>query len=196
MGKLKPRTMSLVSLALISSGSIGSPVDKIADQANALASGSASSEEVITDAGKKPFSFSPNNGYVGLETRLDISLVYTSFEHGGQNARLVEQAFVDWGDGSDTTTVTPGTPVFHTYGDRTKKGVITPDGSVVYTGRITFVTSSGNAYTEQFTYSMWNDFRNSIVPGGRSLPNSMLPSVDGAGDRDRLPSGYYDRNNQ
>ncbi|BBI65798.1 hypothetical protein HSBAA_PA_4010 (plasmid) [Vreelandella sulfidaeris] len=54
--------------------------------------------------------FTPNNGYVGLETQLDVSLTYTSFENGGQNVRRVEKAVVDWGDGSSPTTVTLAHP--------------------------------------------------------------------------------------
>ena len=196
MGKLTKRGITCFGLALASTGSYGSPIDRITDQANALASGSASSKEVVQNAGQKPFRFTPNNGYVGLETKLDIAVTYTSFEHGGRNVRQVEKAVVDWGDGSSITTVTPGTPAFHTYGHRTKEGSITPNGSVVYTGRITFVTTSGDAYTERFQYSMWNTFLDSLVPGGRVLPDTMLPSVGGAGSRDKLPSGYYDRNSK
>ena len=196
MGKIAFIKATCAAIAIVSTGSFGSPVDRITAQAEALASGAAGSEEVVQNAGQRPFMFTPNNGYVGLETRLDVSVTYTSFEGGGQNVRSVEKAVVDWGDGSDPTTVIPGNPAFHTYGKRTKEGAITPNGSIVYTGRITFVTTSGNAYTERFRYSMWNTFLDSLVPGGRSLPNSMLPSVNGAGGRDRLPSGFFDRNNK
>ncbi|CDG56042.1 conserved exported hypothetical protein [Halomonas sp. A3H3] len=196
MGKLKVQQIAFICLALVSMGSYGSPIERISDQANALASGTASSKEVVQNGGQRPFMFTPNNGYVGLETRLDVSMTYTSFEHGGQNVRQVEKAVVDWGDGSNATTVTPGTPAYHTYGHRTKEGSITPNGSVVYTGRITFVTTSGDAYTERFQYSMWNNFLDSLVPGGRVLPNQLLPSVNGAGSRDKLPSGFFDRNNK
>jgi|TARA_R110002050_G_scaffold180432_3_gene314027 hypothetical protein len=196
MGKIALIQATCVVMVLASMGSFGSPVDRITAQAEALASGAAGSEEVVQNAGQRPFMFTPNNGYVGLETQLDVSLTYTSFENGGQNVRRVEKAVVDWGDGSSPTTVTPGTPAYHTYGHRNKEGAITPHGSIVYTGRITFVTTSGNAYTEQFQYSMWHSFLDSLVPGGRSLPNNMLPSVSGAGGRDRLPSGFFDRNNK
>lgn len=196
MGKLKNQSIATALLATFSLGSHGSPIERIADQANAFASGAASSEEVVANGGHRPFMFTPNNGYVGLETRLDVSVTYTSFEHGGQNIRQVEKAVVDWGDGSNTTTLTPGTPAYHTYGHRTKEGSITPNGSVVFTGRITFVTTSGDAYTERFQYSMWNNYLDSIVPGGRALPNQMLPSVDGAGSRDKLPGGFFNRNNK
>ena len=196
MGKLNSISIVATCLTIFSSGSLGSPIERITNQANALASGTSSSKEIIQNGGHRPFLFTPNNGYTGLETRLDISRTYTSFEYGDNNIRQVEKAVVDWGDGSNPATVTPGTPVFHTYGHRTKEGSTTPNGSVIYTGRITFVTTSGDAYTERFEYSMWNTFLDSVVPGGRALPNQLLPSVNGVGSRDKLPSGFFDRNNK
>ncbi|SFH99849.1 hypothetical protein [Modicisalibacter xianhensis] len=196
MGKIKFRFTLACFTCLASMGSYGSPVDLVTDQANALANGNAGTQGVVMDAGQRPFQLTPNNGYVGLKTRLDIASLYTSYEYGGQNVRQVVKAVVDWGDGSSPSTAKPGEPIYHTYGHRSDRGSITPDGSIVYTGRISFVTYSGDVFTEQFKYSMWNDYLNSLVPGGRVLPNSLLPNVNGADGRAKLPSGFFDRNSQ
>jgi|TARA_B100000929_G_scaffold27841_1_gene20553 hypothetical protein len=171
-----------------------SPVDRIQDQARALANGAASSNSLVLDSGRPAFRLSPNNGYVGLETEMIIAPSYVSYQNGGQVTEAIVEAHIDWGDGNISTT--PGnSSVSHTYGHRADSGAITPNRSRVFNGQITFVVSNGRRYTEAFTYSMWNDRFNAQRQGGRDLPIYMLPNVDGVGGGS-LPGGFYNRNNR
>lgn len=194
MGKL-----ALFSVALMSFGAavaLASPIERIEQQARSLASGGTGNYGAVMDGGKRPFRIQPNNGYVGLETRIDIHSYYESFEFGGHNIRMINHAVIDWGDGSSPVRAEAGESAYHTYGHRDPGGSISPNRNIVYEGKITFVTSSGDAFTEGFRYSMWNNRLGSTTTGGRHLHNDLIDSVNGAGSRDKLPGGFYNRNSQ
>lgn len=171
-----------------------SPIERIQGQAAALANGAASNNSLVMDSGRPSFRLNPNNGYVGLETEMIIAPSYVSYQNGGQVTEAIVEAHIDWGDGN--TSSTPGnSTVTHTYGHRSDSGAISPNRSMVFNGRITFVVSNGRRYTESFTYSMWNDRFNAQRQGGRDLPIYMLPNVDGNGGGSH-PGGFYNRNNR
>ncbi|NLC21616.1 MAG: hypothetical protein GX771_06850 [Halomonadaceae bacterium] len=196
MAKLMAALIITVTAGAAAAPSIikASPIDRIQDQARALANGAASNNSLVMDSGRPAFRLSPNNSYVGLETEMIIAPSYVSYQNGGQVTEAIVEAHIDWGDGNISTT--PGnSSVSHTYGHRADSGAITPNRSMVFNGRITFIVSNGGRYTESFTYSMWNDRFNAQRQGGRDLPIYMLPNVDGNGGGSH-PGGFYNRNNR
>lgn len=196
MGRLMAALICTVTMGAFSAPSISAenPMERIQDQARALASGSTSHNSLVMDSGRPAFRLNPNNGYVGLETEMTIAPSYMSYQNGGQVTEAIVEAHIDWGDGNTSTT--PGnSSVTHTYGHRADSGAISPNRSMVFNGRITFVVSNGRRYTESFTYSMWNDRFNAQRQGGRDLPIYMLPNVDGNGGGTH-PGGFYNRNNR
>lgn len=196
MARLMTALICAATLGAVSapSNSNASPVERIKDQAQALANGSAPNNSLVMDSGRPSFMLSPNNGYVGFETEMIIAPSYVSYQNGGRVTEAIVEAHIDWGDGNTSTT--PGNSIVtHTYGHRSDSGAISPNRSMVYNGRITLIVSNGRRYTESFTYSMWNDRFNAQRQGSRDLPIYMLPNVDGNGSGSQ-PGGFYNRNNR
>lgn len=176
MRKANPFAGGLIALVLAAPVMVDAEPEVLTRAKNKAKAFEQGEQEATAHGGANSFRLSSVEGYPGMETAIFIADKYHIYEDGEEKKKPINKVRIDWGDG-ETSTSFAGAQQNHQYGTRHEDGATWPRSNTQFTGKITFLTTDGGRYTEQFDYEVWVDRRGSLARGGRKIPSEALEPV-------------------